>query len=336
MPGIIPMNGHGISVYDCANDTFEMVEIPGAYKEYVHFDYCIEQGEKILLVPLNLDTPFVIFDLQSGGVNILPEISAQIARLVPLPARYEMFSVHCAVYDADYLYLAVSSTNILLKIFLEDYQVERKILPIDIHLRYMSRIDGCFYFTAQEHLIASWREEDNSGKIYNMPYEPVDVNYPYLKVVAYKENLYVISGREDRLWKLNPAAEEWTDLLKKAPVGFERDFRGPLLFLGYEQERKWIRLYPRAGNGELLLDLEEEEFSLKSITYAAEPALNFHNDYVRTIFDTGILFFEWELLLSDYIWYMGNERESSHKEQVELKNIGGIIYQSVFEEVRGS
>ena len=329
----IPMNGHGISIYDCRDKTFEMLKVPGTKKDDVHFDQWIELEKEILLIPLNLNTPFAIFNINSEKIRILPDISIQIAGMMPLPARYEMFSVYCAAYNKGYLYLAVSSTNIVFKISLMDYEVEKKVLPGEIHLRYMSLINGTFYFTAQEHLIASWQEEDNSFQVYHMPHEPVDVNYPYLKIEAYNDNLYVISGREDRFWKLNPVTGEWTDLMENIPVGFERDMRGPLLFLGYKREGNRLVLYPRAGNGELFLNLDENEFSYRRISYRKESGNEFREDWVQTIFDSTSLLFEWDLVLTDYIQFMGGEKES-HDQDEEKSVVGEIIYQRVFEGVR--
>lgn len=330
----IPMNGHGISAYDCSKGTFYMLRVPGAEDDYVCFDYCIKSYQTLLLIPMNFGTPFVLFNLKTEQITILLNISMQIMSLLPLPARYEVFSVHSGVCVDGCLYLAVSSSNILLKISLDDYHVKKIILPIEIHLRYMSFIDGTFYFTAQEHLIAAWREYDNHYQIYEMPYEPVDFNYPYLKVERYKDNLYIVSGREDRFWKFTPHTGGWIDLFKKIPLGFEREFRGALLFLGYEVKENKMILYPRAGNGMLVFDLENEEFSFKRVQYASKLAKFFHNDWVDMIFDSGLLFVEWDLALEDYIHYMGKTNDSSAQEQEMKKSLGECVYQKIIEEVK--
>ncbi|MBR3624331.1 MAG: hypothetical protein IKN43_13400 [Selenomonadaceae bacterium] len=331
----IPMNGHGITVYDCVDGTFEMLKILGKEEEYVHFAQCVKLENEILLIPVDYGTPFTLFNIETEEIRTLPEIFEKIAKNIPLPVRYEVFPVHSTVLKDDILYLSVSSTNILLKLSLADYKVEKIVLPFEIHLRYMSFFDGVFYFTAQEHLIASWKEADNTGQIYEMPGEAEDPNYPYLKIERYNNNLYVIAGREDHFWKFNPTTGEWQDLLKKAPEEFERDLKGPLLFLGYSINKNILKLYPRAGNGFLTFDIEKGAFEFKQYLYDAKAGEELSKDWVKTILDGGRLFIEYDLRPTDYITYI-NENSGDNKVESNYEPAGEVIYQRILSEVTGA
>ena len=329
----IPMNGHGISVYDCKNGSFEMLHIPGIDNDYVRFDQCVELDKEIFLIPLNLNTPFVLFNLLTKEIRILADISVQLVGLLTLPTLYEVFSVHCAVKANNCIYLAVSSTNAILKISLDTKRVEKIVLPVEVHIRYMSYIDGMFFFTAKEHLFFSWREETDSCEVYNMPEEAMDYNYPYLKIEKYKDRFYVIPGREDRFWRFSPVTNEWVDLLEKMPVYFEREYKGSLLFLGYRREESMLVLYARSGKGILILDMDKEEFSIKPLTYGYGVVKKMQGDLVKTFFEHEGIAFEWDLDIVDFVRYLSGEKEHEDQDKGKGKDkmTGRVIYKKIIE-----
>ena len=327
----IPLNGHGIAVYDCRNGAFKIITIPYSHKKYVHYVQCVEVGSKIMLIPVNLDTPFVLFDLKDEGIKIIHGLAEKIASLIPQPTRYGVFSAYGLTVIDNTLYLAVECTNIIVKISLCNYKVSCRVLPFEIHMRYMNCIGSCLYFTAMEHVVAVWDFKTEHYKVYDIPYEAMEENYPYLHVVESGSDLLIIPGREDRFWKLNPTEEKWTNLSYKFPDGFERDFRGSLLFLGYEL-RKDVKLilYPRAGNGILVYDMNMESFALYSIHYTEDLGQKLNDGYKRNIISENDLLFEGALSISVFIDFY-KKNNSSQLGGAPSESFGKKIYGDVLE-----
>ena len=327
----IPLNGHGIAVYDCRNGAFKLLTIPECHKKHVHYVQCVEIGREIMLIPVNLDTPFVLFDLEDEGIRIIHGLAEKIAIFIPQPTRYGVFSAYGSTVIKNTLYLAVECTNVILKISLCNYDVSCRVLPFEIHVRYMNCIGSCLCFTAMEHVVATWNFKTGNYKVYDIPYEVMEENYPYLHVVESGSDLLIIPGREDRFWKLNPTEEKWTNLSYKFPDGFERDFRGPLLFLGYDlREDEKLILYPRAGNGILVYDMNMESFVLNSIHYTDDLGRKLNDGYKRNIVSENDLLFEGVLSISAFIDFYKNN-SSDRLSGASSESFGKKIYGDVLE-----
>ena len=314
-----PMAGRNISVYNCKSGNFKTIEITVDKAEDAAYEQCLMYKHQILLVPQNFSKPFILFNFVTEKVEVLLELTLEIASKVPQPSRVETFSLFGGVMRGDVLYLSVSLTNLILKISMNDYKVEVKKLPAEIHLRYMNYRDGNFYFTAQEHVIAIWREETDEFKLYDIPYEPLDDNYPYLQVLPYGDRLYVISGREDRFLKLNLRTVEWNDLSREMPVAFEREFKGALLFLGYDIVKGKIYLYPRSGNGCIIFDMGRDDF----LYYNVKNPLNIREKYMTEMIEKENVIYECKNGLIDYVKYV---HKVSYDKELKSDMIGKEIY----------
>ncbi|SDP35193.1 hypothetical protein [Selenomonas ruminantium] len=328
----IPINGHGISVYDCRNSKFNLLKIPGGDDEYVHYMQCIEVDEKLMLIPVNLNTPFAFFDLKNEKIDYIEKVSKEIAGMISHPTRYEIFSLYGAINVDGFLYLALCPTNIILKISLRTFAVEKIELPIHIRLRYINYVDGWFYFTGMNHVIGRWCETDNTGDIYDIPYEATDEVVPYIQLIPYQDKLILPSGREDRFWMFSPSSNKWENLTYNFPPGFERDIRGSLLFLGYREDGENLYLYPRAGNGLLRFNAKEKKFYFEAIRYSSELLNSLGKNIINHVLDENRITFEAVVSIEDYLEYM-KTFDLKAEDELEERLIGEYIYQLIKEGV---
>lgn len=255
----IPHNGHGISIYNPNTKEFSFVEIVAKNSDLTRFAQCVTIGNDILLIPVNLNTPFGIFHLMTNTFEELQEVNYKIAK-IKTETNATFFSVYSTILIGTELYLAVYDTNIFLKINLETLKIKEMVLPQKIHLRCVNRINDDFWFTLAEHMILQWNE-NGTYKLHNIPGLDTESDFPYIQILSGGNELVLLSGREDKFYQFNPISANWKDLSAGFPESFNREMKDSLLFMGYKIfDDNQLFLYPRAGNGILKYNFTSNKF----------------------------------------------------------------------------
>lgn len=324
----IPMNGKVISVYDLEKSIFSSLQISANNNKNSNFNQCLRVGDDILMIPANLATQFSYLHLESEKIEPIEGLSEKIASLIEQPTRCDVFNSHGAVLERDILYLAVSSTNVILKISLSTLEIVKYVLPVEMRIRYISMGRDSLWITFAEHVIGEWQEANNTCHILDIPKEPLNKEYPYLSVLQYENELIVLPGREDRFWQVSLITETWKNMNEEIPLSFTREIEGPVLFCGYRIiDDKYCKLFPRAGNGIITYDMKNKTFSFRSVRYMCKDLFAIHKEWVMWVWSCHSIFWESFMSIDDYLLgifsHVYNEIDSRESE-----NIGARIFEN--------
>lgn len=266
----IPYNGHGIHIYDLNTGDMHYIMIKEKHEASISYSNAYILNGYILLIPSNLQTPFIKFSIEDEKMEMLENLNLNINNLLSNEITCN-FDMHSSWILDSTLYLTVLGSNIVLLINLLSFEAICKKISDHIHLRNIFYDNGSFWFTMTDSYgVVKWYlNSDHCEKIL-MPVMGKK-EMPFMLPLFYDNNLYLLPSRENCLWKLNVYNMQWEDITEKLPYKFFREVEYFTLFLGYKICLNGdLLLYPRAGNGLLRLKKKDGKFNYIPIEYNAD------------------------------------------------------------------
>ncbi len=296
----IPLTGRKIVAYDVINKEFSSIDLELSERES-GFVQVEKNGDDLLLIPQNINTPFTIFNMDALYVKTIDEINRKIKDNVKLPDVHENFSFYCTVNEGDYLYLTVADTNVVIKYVWSTSEIDFIRLLPEIHLKNISKIGNDYWITLMENKILNWNPKDDCCELFDVPDVSCDTGYPYLSMCGLKDTFLLLAGREGVTWRISKDLKKWEKV--KYPDGFGARTPDVLLFSGWSNyDKEKMLLYPRGANGILQYDISSGSVNVCEIKQYDVEIKKAEQYLVKEYWKKKQIICEGEMALSDYLY----------------------------------
>ncbi len=178
-----------------------------------------------------------------------------------LRCKFDAPSACCGVVDLS------AGNGVILRVNLESWFVIRYDLPQKYQIRNIYFDKGQFYFVlADQCTVVRWNDKENCCCEYLM--EDRQITHPYMTITRWGKHLLLLPDQTDRIWEFNEEKNTWEPRDEYLPKDFYRKESHGSLFVGYQIWDNRLLLFPRAGNG--MIVLAEEESRLYEVSYSGK------------------------------------------------------------------
>lgn len=245
----IPYEGKGIDIYDKNTGKLSFVKIQRDGMNELQISRAFVMENDIVMVPSDIKIPFIIFRTKENTYELRRYFQGKI-----MDYFHGFETVHFALYSScileKKLYLAVSDSNVILCINLEDEQVSVVELKKNYRIRNMCICEKDLYLTMTDmYTVVKLDTDINKCDEYEIKNTWNEDGLPFVTVFQWKDHLLLLPNRADDILELDKEKKEWCKKSKYIPEDFCRVTRARSLFLGYQCTDDTLWLFPNAGNG---------------------------------------------------------------------------------------
>lgn len=296
----IPLTGKRIVAYDVMNKEFSAIDLELS-EDKSGFIQVESRGADLLLIPQSINTPFVLFNMDTYSIKKIEEINKKIKERVKLPDIYENFSIYCTANEGDYIYVTIADTNVIAKYIWNTSDISFSNLNKDVHLKNISKIGENYWMTLKENKILKWNPQNDNCELFDVPDAQTGSEYPYLMMCGVEKGLLLIAGRTEITWKISDDIQNWEKV--KYPDGFGTQIPGVLLFSGWTHyDKEKMLLYPRGANGILQYDISSGSVNVCEIKQYDVEIKKAEQYLVKEYWKKKQIICEGEMVLSDYLY----------------------------------
>lgn len=254
----VPYDGHGISIYDTAKKEFDFVSLAEGNNN-VSYVRAFQFKGKWLLIPSNGKVNFIRFDPKSRVVSICERLKEEIE--VKLDSDYRI-DIRGTICIDGRLYMVFFDTSYILEINIKNEQMKWHDIG-GAHLANIEFDDKFFWLTTLSGDIYRWDCETDVAIKYTVHESS---QREFMCCVSWNDKLYLIPNKCDYLWEYNYESNRWESLESSMPKEFHRELEGFSLMMGYGVIDNQLILFPRSGNGALVISNDNRIIYKKMIT----------------------------------------------------------------------
>lgn len=273
----IPFRGMYIHIRDLKQETWEEIKI--AEEDILIADAYLT-GSCFWIFPCYLRNPVMICHIDTRKIELLTDLTQEIGDHVGRYRNWMFLDITCVCQRGNLFYLAEYRRT---KVFCID-SAERKLVRVwdneeSIHESEYGdgkqRIkqqginlcgeDAFWLISMEEKEVYLWQPEEGIKKIYQIETKMYGSRVPFYRVVdVSKTYALVLPCHSNRLFRINKLTDEITGI--KYPTDFARK-KIYSLFCGFDTMEDAVFLYPRSGNGLLVIDVKEGEATYKPFVF---------------------------------------------------------------------
>lgn len=262
----IPYNGQGISIYNKQTQTFSFVKIKE--RNLISVSRAFLLGQKIYMIPSDLDTPWIVFDIDSHNYEIAWDLWKSILSRFSNKADF-IRGVYDSCIHENKLFLK-GEKGVIICVDLERKKVHTYKIPESYNIRNLFfDKDICYFILSNKFEVVRWDWSTNTCQEYKIKDMPA-IKHPYMCMLRWGKHLLLLPDQMDDIWELDEKENKWHVEKKYIPNGFCRERKKGSLFLGYGFLEDKLLLFPWMGNGMIMLT--ETESKLQKIYYSDEVA----------------------------------------------------------------
>ena len=266
----IPYRGRYIHIRDLEQGTWECVKV--AEEEMIVADACFVE-DCIWIFPCYLRWPIMLFHINTHQLERMDSLTEEIGNYIEEKYKdWMVLDISCVCQRGGFFYLAEYRRN---RIFCIDDKGGKlqHVWPYvgvapdweDRDIGEEVKIQGITVCGKEDFWLASlekaevyrWNPKEGIKRTYGFAAKMYGKRIPFLRVVDVDE-LYalVLPCHSGYLFRIHKRTDEITKI--PYPVGFARR-RIYSLFCGYGKEAGKVFLYPRSGNGLLIVEVKKGE-----------------------------------------------------------------------------
>lgn len=336
----IPFRGKYLHIRDLEQGTWEEIEI--SEEDLLVADAYLTEG-CFWIFPCYLRDPIMIFHIDTRQIEKLTELAQEIGTYLGEYRSWMLLDITCVCQRGGFFYLAEYRRS---KVFCIDSK-EKKLKqvwnneesiqdPKSGEIRERIKLQGInlcgeedfWLISMEEKEVYLWNPEEGIKKTYRFETKMYGKRIPFYRVVDVSETYaLVLPCHSNRLFRINKVTDEITGI--KYPSEFARR-KIYSLFCGYDKTENKVFLYPRSGNGLLVIDVEEGKAYYTAYMFNETDGSHFENlyhQYVRRRWHTGKLdeSYGGRVILANFLDEVAKKEECV--EQPPIEEVGKKIYQ---------
>ncbi|MCI8376533.1 MAG: WD40 repeat domain-containing protein [Lachnospiraceae bacterium] len=255
-----PFFGHGIHIYDLEKKNFKFYSLHD--KNIFSFSNAVESDGKIFLIPLNMHTPFMIYDINNESVRANVDFWLYIRKRFHLTEKHFIGGFGCVLVNQK-IYITIVGLSIVICYDIQSGKICLKKIgftPRGIHY-----FDGLFYFTVvNSYKIVIYDEKKDIAREVISEFENEE-ECPVLSILKYSDKLFLMpGGYHTEVMEISFLGEDVE--VKSFPLmGVKFSVRYLNLYMNYLQEGSEILFLPKDGNGVLVFDLNQKTMKLYKV-----------------------------------------------------------------------
>lgn len=270
---LIPLALGKVGIYNIKTSCYREIGFNCDESERRSYNQAIQNGEKVLLVPFELKTPFALLNMDDGKIEDLCQINEAIESIIKRNNVSQLFTMFLAALVQDKVYMAVS--NIIFIIDINLWKVDYYMFSECVELKNITVKDKELLITTNDYRIIRWDTCSKAFQILDIPIKSKDTHYPFRSILPIIDGYLFLPAQEEIVLKANNTLDEWN--IVQLPNQFCRKVENWSMFLPYEITNKEVILYPHAGNGFLIYDMRSQSFWFKQMVIE-ENVLNENRD----------------------------------------------------------
>ena len=247
----IPFNAHGISVYHIDEDKMEYISIPCENK-LLNFSNAIHIKNKYLLIPNYMKQPFVWLDPYTQSVVIedrLETIRKELYQSNNL-AAVDFYGSICIENN---LYINVCETKKLLNINLDTFDVKVIDIPFENTHNIIYYKNDLWFSLNEPNKIFRYNLNTHEYLEYIFE-EDSEIKRPIYAFLPFNDTIITIPRMGNHIYIYDNKLDKWNVLVDVFNGDFERVLKWFTLFMGHKINNEEVFLFPRSGNGMLIIN----------------------------------------------------------------------------------
>lgn len=248
----LPYNGTGISVYDISSKKIDFIRIDSD-TDLIAYVNAIKLGELWLLFPRYSHWKVLWLDIENMRVWEDGEISSLIETKT---GNYEI-DLFATILSNEKIYISFYGGS-----FVGILDIKRKEFCQKEFAGYrlvnMSQSGEDMWITTLEGDVIRWNETKGIERIYefNTPME-----HPFFYVLNWNYRLFLMPFLLDEIYEYDNISDSWNSISSIMPSEYTREIYGERpLIVGCTKRKDCLELYPRSGNGILVLTRNNVEY----------------------------------------------------------------------------
>lgn len=290
---LIPLALGKVGIYNIKSSSYKEIGFNSNVLEGRSYNQAIQNGEKALLIPFELKTPFALLNMEEETIENLCQINDAIEAIIEKNNVTQSFTMFLAALVQDKVYMAVS--NIIFMIDTNLWEVDYYMLPECVELKNITVKDKELLITTNDYRMIRWDTCSKAFQILDIPIKGKDTHYPFRSILPIIDGYLFLPAQEEIVLKANNTLDEWNII--QLPKQFCRKVENWSMFLPYEINDKEVVLYPHAGNGFLIYDMNTQRLLFKQMVIE-ENVLNENRD---ELFNSGSYVLEGEMTFEEYL-----------------------------------
>lgn len=264
----IPYDGSKISVYDRKMDNIFYIEIAEVENLHISRAYVIQ--EDIYMVPRNFYTPFMILNTENHEYEIVEDFWDNISILFSHPEELCFDLYNSCMVDGKLYLCGIGSEGIVFVVDLKSWSVRCYQLSKPYRIHSFCFDKERFYFVLMDRCgVVCWDyKTDRESEYLIEDTGDLPIERPYMTIVRWREHLLLLPNQRDQIWEFDENEDIWKERKEYIPKGFYRTIKRWSLFAGYKVWNDRLFLFPRSGNG--MIVLSEYDSVLYKIRCSAE------------------------------------------------------------------
>jgi hypothetical protein len=281
-----PRFGQGVSVFDESSGGIMFCAIP---EKKIAFVQLLRMREKVLLIPYSIESPFVLFNLETKNYEALYDVNKKIRSHL---GNKVFFPRHAGVVYNDNIYLAVSRSDYVLKVSMNFENIELLHLDIRDKLLSLSVIDNEMLCTFDNpNIVVNF--DPMTNKAVEIPVICDEENdYPYQSIAKWDDRWVLIPVAARNIYVKYGLHKEFLPLKSDMSRFLNAEENGNRLLGNYCFDNGNIIWFPKDGNiiilsdsGDVISDhisIDEHQLNACRLKYLIEG-----NDGISPLYEDG-------------------------------------------------
>lgn len=254
----IPYNGHGISIFDISESKFDFVNLAENNK-YISYVRAIPFKGEWLLIPSSSKDNFLIFDANSKSVSIQKKINDVIEEKMFGTYRIDVYGSLCI---NEHLYIVFFNTPYILEVNIENEDVRWHHIGT-AHLANIESDGTFFWLTTLNGDVYRWDCQKDNIEKYTVSESG---KREFMRCISWNNKLFLLPNENYCLWEFNYESNRWESMEHFMPQEFKRELTSFSLMMGHGVIDNQLVLYPRSGNGALIISNDNKMIYKKIIS----------------------------------------------------------------------
>lgn len=300
----IPYKGSGISIYDKETGNISHIEMAGMGNLHISRAYMIQTD--IYMVPRDFHTPFMIFHTENNEYEVVEEFWHNISMFFLHPEKIFFDLYSSCIVESRLFICGVEADGMVLSVDLKNWTGGYYKLSKPYQIRNIYFDKERFYFVLRDQCcVVCWDYKTNQCCEYLIDIKGQKIERPFMRIIRWGNHLLLLPDQTDSIWEFDEIGDEWYEKKEYIPKDFYRKKRGGSLFVGYKIWDDKLFLFPRAGNG--MVVLSEYESVLYDISCPAELNKMIQRKWGRYVNEQtvrGEVIYENDLTLEDIMFLL--------------------------------
>lgn len=289
----IPFRGNRIHIWNLTQEMWEEVRI--SEEDIIIADAYMSEN-CFWIFPSYRQNPIMLFHIDTRQIEMLTDLTREIGDYVGKYITWMFLDITCVCQRENFFYLAEyrrtqifcidSMEKKLVRVWNNEESVhdpkagndEKRIKQQGINL---CGEDAFWLTSMEEKEVYLWKPEEGIKKIYRFQTKMYGNRVPFFRVVDVNETYaLVLPCHSNRLFRINKTTDEITGI--RYPSEFARR-NIYSLYCGYDKKGNEVFLYPKGGNGLLIIDVEKEKAYFKAYNFNETDGNHFAKLYRQYI-----------------------------------------------------